>query len=132
MTSPAGQFDTILPSYLRRSICFESSLTGSGAIQNLLRQFTNVKPYFIEENKSLKNNCKKKYRANSCPLINLIQKLKKLRNFKYRIFFEPDKNIHEKEFRKLIRLRSLRIHYFRRIKFLAVLNTGQQNLSGWS
>jgi hypothetical protein len=41
MTSPAGQFDTILPSYLRRSICFESSLTGS-AIQNLLRQFTNV------------------------------------------------------------------------------------------
>jgi hypothetical protein len=29
MTSPAGQFDTILPSYLRRSICFESSLTGS-------------------------------------------------------------------------------------------------------
>jgi hypothetical protein len=55
----AGQFDTILPSYLRRSICFESSLTGSGAIQNLLRQFTNVKPYFIEENKSLKTNCKK-------------------------------------------------------------------------
>jgi hypothetical protein len=54
MTSPAGQFDTILPSYLRRSICFESSLTGSGAIQNLLRQFTNVKPYFIEENKKLK------------------------------------------------------------------------------
>jgi hypothetical protein len=48
MTSPAGQFDTILPSYLRRSICFESSLTG-GAIQNLLRQFTNVKPYFIEK-----------------------------------------------------------------------------------
>jgi hypothetical protein len=51
MTSPAGQFDTILPSYLRRSICFESSLTGK---ENLLRQFTNVKPYFIEENKKLK------------------------------------------------------------------------------
>jgi hypothetical protein len=60
MTSPAGQFDTILPSYLRRSICFESSLTGSGAIQNLLRQFTNVKPYFIEENKKLKNPIVKK------------------------------------------------------------------------
>jgi hypothetical protein len=52
MTSPAGQFDTILPSYLRRSICFESSLTGSGAIQNLLRQFTNVKPYLLRKIKA--------------------------------------------------------------------------------
>jgi hypothetical protein len=76
-TSPAGQFDTILPSYLRRSICFESSLTGSGAIQNLLRQFTNVKPYFIEENKSLKSNCKKNIEQIRVISINLIQKLKK-------------------------------------------------------
>jgi hypothetical protein len=73
MTSPAGQFDTILPSYLRRSICFESSLTGSGAIQNL-RQFTNVKPYFIEENKRLKTPKKKIEQI--CILINLIQNLK--------------------------------------------------------
>jgi hypothetical protein len=69
MTSPAGQFDTILPSYLRRSICFESSLTGR-AIQNLLRQFTNVKPYFIEENKSLKPNCKKKKKYRTSVHIN--------------------------------------------------------------
>jgi hypothetical protein len=58
MTSPAGQFDTILPTVFKTKH-FESSLTGSGAIQNLLRQFTNVKPYFIEENKSLKPIVKK-------------------------------------------------------------------------
>jgi hypothetical protein len=81
MTSPAGQFDTILPSYLRRSICFESSLTGSGAIQNLLRQFTNVKPYFIEENKSLKIIVKKNKSKFGFISINLIKKLKKLKNF---------------------------------------------------
>jgi DNA-directed RNA polymerase beta' subunit len=46
-------------------------------------------------------------------------KIEKIEEFLNTEFFEPDKNIHEKEFRKLIRLRSLRIHYFRRIKFLS-------------
>jgi hypothetical protein len=77
----AGQFDTILPSYLRRSICFESSLTGSGAIQNLLRQFTNVKPYFIEENKSLKPIVKKNIEQIRVHINQLNPKIEKLRNF---------------------------------------------------
>jgi len=121
MTSPAGQFDTILPTYLKRSICFESPLTGSGAIQNLLRQFANVKPYFPEENQKLKNPTVKKNIEQIRVHINQLNpKIEKIEEFfKYRIFFESDKNIHEKEFRKLIRLRSLRIHYFRRIKFLS-------------
>jgi hypothetical protein len=130
MTSPAGQFDTILPSYLRRSICFESSLTGSGAIYYVNLLTLNL--ILLRKIKSLKSNCKKKIEQIRVHINQLNPKIEKIEEFfKYRIF-EPDKNIHEKEFRKLIRLRSLRIHYFRRIKFLAVLNTGQQNLSGWS
>jgi hypothetical protein len=57
MTSPAGQFDTILPSYLRRSICFESSLTGSGRFKIYYVNLLTLN--LIEENKSLKPNCKK-------------------------------------------------------------------------
>jgi DNA-directed RNA polymerase beta' subunit len=127
MAAPVGQQDRVLPSYLKRSICFDAPLTGSGAIQNLLRQFTNIQPKFYLSkdddhlNKKIKNPIILKNIAQIQKHILLINpKIEKIEEFfKYRIFFEPDKGIHEKEFRKLIRLRSIRIKYFRRIKFFS-------------
>ena len=127
MSAPVGQQDRVLPPYVKRSICFDSTLTGSGAIQNLLRQFTNIQPKFFTSkdddhlNKKIKNPIIQKNITQIQGHIRLINpKIEKLEEFfKYRIFFEPDKDIHEKEFRKLIRLRSIRIQYFRRIKFFS-------------
>lgn len=129
MTANPKDCDMILPSYLKRSICFDSPLTGSGAISDLLRLFTNgetslkTKPVTFR-NPIIKQNLDQIHQhIKQLDLkINLDEEF-----FKYLGFLDPDpsdpgyseysRKLQER-LRQLIKRRSLRIQYFRRIKFL--------------
>lgn len=129
ITRKADRRDKVIPAYVKRSICFDSVLTGGGAIQNLLRQFTNY-----ESNLSVKWKANEWFPLSRYPKLSIInQNIKQLESniaslelpikeleefFKYHIFFELDSKVHDENFRRLIRLRLKRIQYFRRIKFL--------------
>nr|YP_009538397.1 beta' subunit of RNA polymerase [Capsosiphon fulvescens]AWX64086.1 beta' subunit of RNA polymerase [Capsosiphon fulvescens]AYV90003.1 beta' subunit of RNA polymerase [Capsosiphon fulvescens] len=118
MNAKANQLDTVIPNYLKRSIVFDAPLTGGGAIQNLLRQFTCAER---KDRSDRQNPYVNKYIDQISSRIKLLNpEIEVLESFfKYRIFFSPDITVHNKNFRRFVRLRSIRIQYFRRIKLLS-------------